>query len=65
MNPILKLFGILSEYRIKVPRLLDARKELSMKKANIPYGSVGKRNKLLIKGVWGGGKTQLELSESV
>lgn len=54
MNPVLKLFEKIAEYRIKVPRLLDARKELLMKKANIPYGGINEQNKLLVKNVWGG-----------
>lgn len=53
MNPILKLYEQLSKLRIKLPRIIDAYKELRLKRGHIPFGKLTKEQKLATKAFWG------------
>lgn len=52
MNKVLQMYDVLSAWRVKLPRIMDARKELRMKKEFFGMSPLGKDKKLLISKLW-------------
>lgn len=54
MNSILSLYDSISNFRVKLPRLLDARKEMRMKKGQLDLSKPDHNKQLFINELWGG-----------
>ena len=54
MNRLLSLYQHISLWRVKLPRLIDARKELNMKRDIFESYQLDEYKMLLIKKLWGG-----------
>lgn len=52
MNRILKIYDLIIKYRIQVPRVLDAKKELSMKSSYISFGKLTSDQKKIVRKFW-------------
>lgn len=55
MNSILSLYDSISNFRVKLPRLLDARKEMRMKNGQLDLSKPDYNKQLFINELWGGG----------
>ena len=54
MSKLLSLYAGLSNWRVKLPRLLDARKEMRMKRGYLDLSKPNKDKLLVINEYWGG-----------
>ena len=54
MNSILSLYDSISNFRVKLPRLLDARKEMRMKNGQLDLSKPDHNKQLFINELWGG-----------
>lgn len=52
-NKLLSVYNHISELRIRIPRLIDARKEFNMKKANLNCSGLDSAQKTIAKKYWG------------
>lgn len=60
MSRLVDIFNHLGRWRIVIPRYIDSRKELSLKKGNYPYERPTKEQKQELKTLWGKHKPNLK-----
>lgn len=53
-NKLLKVYHHISELRIRIPRLIDVRREFNMKKPNLNCSRLTSEQRDITKSYWGG-----------